>query len=80
MKILISNIKCMFLCFKFTIKKFKIYLFQLINVQNKDSKFVKAKHLVFMLKVYPNIMLIIIRLSKKKCRMEVKIDQLLLLK
>ena len=46
----------MFLCFKFIIKEFKIYWFQLQKDQSKDIKSDNIKHLVFMSKDLLSIM------------------------
>lgn len=73
-KIKISNMKWTFQCFKFIMKKYRIFLFLLAKDQNRDIKLGSIKLWEFMLKDYQNISLIPMNLSNRKCSKAVKID------
>ena len=79
-KIPINNMKLMFLCFKSTTKKCKIFSSLSANEQSKASKSDNTKPWEFMWRDFPNTMLIPISPSKKKWSKEAKIDLLLQLK
>lgn len=65
-KIKIKNMKLMFQCLKFTMKKFKICLSQLTKETKRDIRSENIKHWEFMLKDFQSIMLIPIKLLRKK--------------
>lgn len=70
----------MFLCSKFITKKSRISSSQSLNVLSKVTKFVSIKLWVFMFKVFLNILLILIKLLRKRCKKVVRTDPSLQLK